>query len=111
MDIKIIKLFTTHNHITDLNFMSPVVEEKIIGVVNVHEDITELVDLYNKKYTVTIEDYTSVNEQRIETQVISLSTIQELVDQLIFSDNGNGQNGQLKSGSQALEELKIKMNT
>lgn len=85
MDIKIIKLFTTHNHITDLNFMSPVVEEKIIGVVNVDEDITDLVDLYHEKHRlvwdspVTPEEYKDMCKEEIETEIVKVSTVKDLI--------------------------------
>ena len=113
MDIKIIKLITTRHDLVGCEI--PIVESTIIGVVDVHEDITDLVDLYHEEYIMeknnpyTPEEYKDAYEEKIETEVISLSTVQELVNTKL-NNNRDRQNGQLKSGSQALEELKIRMN-
>jgi len=110
MDIKIIRLITTRY---DYDVV-PVVEEKIIGVVNVHEDITELVDLYHDTWRRfwdsedTPEEYKGACEEKIETEVVKLSTVQQLVSEYNHRVNTR-QNGELKSGSQALEELKTKL--
>ncbi len=114
MDIKIIKLITTLHDLVGCE--KPIVESTIIGVVDVHEDITDLVDLYHEEYIMEKNNpYTifaldqDAYEEKIETEVISLSTVQELVNTKL-NNNRDRQNGQLKSGSQALEELKIRMN-
>jgi len=110
MDIKIIKLVTTRY---DYDVI-PVVEEKIIGVVNVDEDITELVDLYHDTWRRfwdsedTPGHFENACEEKIETEVVKLSTVQELVSEYNHRVNTR-QNGELKSGSQALEELKTKL--
>jgi hypothetical protein len=113
MDIKIIKLITTrHDHVDGNN--NPSVESTIIGIVDVHEDITDLIDLYHEEYRMTWdspytpEEFKNMCEEKIETEVISLSTVQELVNTKL-TNNRDRQNGELKSGWQALEELKTKL--
>tara|TARA_Y100000385_G_scaffold273107_1_gene314649 strand:+ start:457 stop:717 length:261 start_codon:yes stop_codon:yes gene_type:complete len=81
MDIKIIKLITTRY---DYDVI-PVVEEKIIGVVNVDEDITDLVDLYHEKHRlvwdspVTPEEYKDMCKEEIETEIVKVSTVKDLI--------------------------------
>ena len=113
MDIKIIRLITTRYDIVDWD-NSPIVETTIIGIVDVHEDITDLVDLYHEEYRMTWdnpytpEEYKDACEERIETEVVKLSIVQELVSEYNHRVNTR-QDGELKSGSQALEELKTKL--
>jgi hypothetical protein len=86
MDIKIIRLIETrHDHIDYNN--NPSIESTIIGIVNVHEDITDLVDLYHENWRRvwdsedTPEHMRGVCQQKIDTEVIKLSTVQELVSE------------------------------
>ena len=84
MDIKIITLVTTRY---DYDVV-PVVEEKIIGVVNVDEDITDLVDLYHEQYRMTWdspdtpEEYKGMCQEEIRTEIVKVSTVQELITKL-----------------------------
>ena len=109
MDIKIIRLIETRHDYIDYN-IEPSIESTIIGIVDVHEDITELVDLYHEDYRMTWDDeYTPEHyEQKIDIEVIKLSTVQELVSEYNHRVNTR-QDGKLKSGNQALQELKAKM--
>ena len=81
MDVKIIKLITTRHDYT----IEPMSEETIRGIVDVHEDITELVDLYHERWRKvwdsedTPEHYKNMCEQTIDTEVVKLSTVQELI--------------------------------
>jgi len=84
MDIKIVRLITTRHDIVDYNNESSI-ESTIIGVVDVHEDITELIDLYHDTWRRfwdsedTPEEYKGACEEKIETEVVELSTVQQLV--------------------------------
>ena len=84
MDIKIIRLIETRHDYIDYN-NDPSIESTIIGIVDVHEDITDLVDLYHEEWRNvwdsedTPEHMRGVCEQKIDTEVIKLSTVQELV--------------------------------
>jgi len=86
MDIKIIRLITTRYDIVDWD-NSPTVETTIIGIVDVHEDITDLVDLYHDTWRRfwdsedTPEHLVNACEEKIETEVVKLSTVQELVSE------------------------------
>jgi len=81
MDIKIIRLITTRYDYDVL----PVVKKNIIGVVNVDEDITDLVDLYHEKHRMTWdspdtpEEYKGMCEEEIRTEIVKVSTVQELI--------------------------------
>tara|TARA_R100000541_G_scaffold16363_4_gene26050 strand:- start:5531 stop:5797 length:267 start_codon:yes stop_codon:yes gene_type:complete len=86
MDIKIIRLITTRHDIVDWD-NSPIVESDIIGVVDAHEDITDLVDLYHEQYIMAQDNPKDVYKEKIETEVISLSTVQELVNTKLDNNN------------------------
>ena len=84
MDIKIIRLITTRHDIVDYNNDSSI-ESTIVGVVDVHEDITDLIDLYHDTWRRfwdrkdTPEHLINACEEKIETEVVKLSTVQQLV--------------------------------
>lgn len=86
MDIKIIRLIETRYDHIDCN-NNPSIESTIIGIVDVHEDITDLVDLYHEKWRNvwdsedTPEYMRGVCQQKIDTDVVKLSTVQELVSE------------------------------
>ena len=91
MDIKIIRLIETRHDYIDYN-NDPSIESTIIGIVDVHEDITDLVDLYHEKWRNvwdsedTPEHMRGNCEQKIDTEVIKLSTVQELVSEYKASE-------------------------
>ena len=84
MDIKIIRLITTRHDIVDYNNESSI-ESTIVGIVDVDEDITDLIDLYHDTWRRfwdsenTPEEYKGACEEKIETEVVKLSTVQQLV--------------------------------
>ena len=81
MEVKIIRLIRTRHD------YDSAVEKTIIGIVNVDEDITELIDVYHENCRRiwdsenTPEEYKGMCEEEITTEIVKISTVQGLVSQ------------------------------